>query len=319
MRAYVSAGRDPAIVLVDRAADDPEGRAFGLMHILPAAEPHLSDGSPTPRWAVLMMLGAQAQGDARAESWQRILSALIAEAAHRGVHHIVAESPESGPEWEALQSAGFAPLLQQDLLKLNLPLEGIGQSADLPGLREQHKDDEPLIRLLHQRLAPKMTYAAEAALDHFAAHHHRRGGFVLARNGEVVAYVGVHHGRRGDGLQLLFRPEAEEQARPMLEHCLARLRRAAYVTVRHYHSWLLPVLDQIGFVHVTSTMLMVRHVAAQVQQPVWTQSLEHATTYSTRSVVQIALPSAPHVAHHPRRESGCIKTTTKSHEGTPNH
>ncbi len=209
--------------------------------------------------------------------------------------------------------------IQQDLLKLNRPREGIGQSSDLPGLREQHKDDEPLIRLLHQRLAPKMTYAAEAALDHFAAHHHRRGGFVLARNGEVVAYVGVHHGRRGDGLQLLFRPEAEEQARPMLEHCLARLRRAAYVTVRHYHSWLLPVLDQIGFVHVTSTMLMVRHVAAQVQQPVWTQSLEHATTYSTRSVVQIALPSAPHVAHHPRRESGCIKTTTKSHEGTPNH
>ncbi|MFN3704569.1 MAG: hypothetical protein ACK4WM_01030 [Thermoflexales bacterium] len=289
MRAYVSAGRDAAVVLVDRAASSSEDGAFGMMQMLPTSEPHQSTTNPTPRWAVLTMLGAQSQGEARLESWERILLGLVAEAAQRGVHHIVTESPESGPEWEALQAAGFVPLLQQDLLKVSLPLEGGGHAGELPGLREQGKDDEPLIRLLHQRIAPKMTYPAEAALDQFVGHHLRRG-WLLTRNNELVAYAAVHQGRRGYGLQLLFRPEAEEDARSMLEHCLARLRGSAYVTVRHHHSWLLPVLDQLGFVHLTSTVLMVRHVAAKVQQPVWSHAVEHAAIYTTRSAMHITWP-----------------------------
>jgi hypothetical protein len=284
MRSYVSGGRDHAVVLVERDTEH-NIEAFGMMYILPPGDD--AGGGPAFRRAALVLMAPHAQSDELVEAWMYLAQEFASECAQRGVHHIVAEAPESGGESDALQGAGFAPLIQQDVLKLASRPDAEA-APDVVGLREQVKEDEPLIRMLHLRAAPKMTYQAELSFDLLRETHRMDRGFVLMRANELVAHVSVRQGRRGFGMQTLFRPEAEADAKPMLQRALASLRagarRPVYVTVRQYQSWLLPVLDELGFVHMTSTMLMVRHTAARVHQPVWSSStIEGAVVKKPRS------------------------------------
>lgn len=277
MRAYVSGGRDHAVVLVERDADH-DIQAFGLMHVLPNANANGDnhDSGPQQRRAALVLMAPHAQTDESVEAWMYLAQEFASEAAQRGVHHIVAEAPEAGGEVEALQGAGFAPLIQQDVLKLAVRPDG-SDLAEVIGLREQTRDDEPLIKALHVRAAPKMTYQAEVTFDLLRATNQADRGYVLTQSNELVAHVSLRQGKRGYGMRVLFKAEAEGAARTMLQHALTRLpggngvgaQRPVYVTVRQYQSWLLPILDDLGFVHMTSTILMVRHVGARVQQPVW--------------------------------------------------
>jgi len=278
MRATMSGGRDHAVVLVERDAEH-DLDAFGIMYVLPNQNGTSPEDDHVRRGAALIMMAPNPQTDELCEAWMYLAQEFASEAAQRGVHHIVAEVPESGGEFEALTGAGFAPLIQQDVLRLALKLDPEA-APQVAGLREQTKDDDAQIKVLHLRSAPKMTYQAEASFDLVRATHRMDRGFVLIRASELIAHVSVRQGRRGYGMQALFRPEAEADAKPMLQYALSHLLeknpKPVYVTVRHYQSWLLPVLDQLGFTHVTSTMLMVRHTVARVTQPVWSKSLEAA-------------------------------------------
>ncbi len=286
MRAYMSGGRDHAVMLVER---DPVHNldAFGLMHVL--GEPNNHDNSngqaesnAQQKRAALVMMSPHAQSEELVEAWMYLAQEFASEAAQRGVHHIVAEAPEAGGEAEALHGAGFVPLIPQDVLKLAGRLEAAPAPELLAGMREQTRDDEPLIRALHIRTAPKLTYQAEVTFDMLRAAHRAEKGIVLERNNELVGHVSVRQGRRGYGMHIQFRQESEEDAQTMLQYVLSKLaqrgRLPVYVTVRLYQSWLLPILDRLGFVHTSSTILMMRHTAARVHQPVWTTSPELAAS-----------------------------------------
>lgn len=284
MRAYMSGGRDHAVVLVERDSKHNLD-AFGLMHVLPEQNNHgnhheQSDGNPQLRRAALVMMAPHAQSDELMEAWMYLAQEFAAEAAQRGVHHIVAEVPEAGGEAEALHGAGFVPLIPQDVLKLAGRLEALPPPELPAGMREQTKDDEPLIKALHIRSAPKLTYQAEVTFDLLRGTPRAEKGIVLERQSEMTGHVSVRQGRRGYGMHIQFRQEAEEDAQIMLQYALSRLAQRArlpvYVTVRQYQSWLLPILDALGFVHMSSTLLMMRHTAARVQLPVWSASPELA-------------------------------------------
>jgi hypothetical protein len=280
MRSYLAGGRDNAVVLVER---DPDRGidAFGLMHLLPGSNGDNDHGSSSSsrRSAAMITMAPQPQTDELVEAWMYLAQEFASEAAQRGVHQMFAEVPEQGGESDALHGAGFAPLMQQDLMKLT-QFPGANSIPEVSGLREQTKDDEPLIKVLHMRVAPRMTHHAEAAYDVFRSTHRVHKGFVLMRSNELIAHVELRNGRRGVGMQALFRPEAEDDAKPMLKHALARTldrdHRPVYCTVRQYQSWLLPILDDLGFTLVTPTTLMVRYTAARVHQPVWSQKMEPA-------------------------------------------
>ena len=298
--SYVTGGRDSNVVLVNRngGTNSEDGRetaeAFGLMQILEA--PALSsDASPKDhdranghdrqRRAALVMMSPGPDTDELVESWMYLAQEFATYAARHGIHHIVAEPPEYGGEAEALYGAGFAPLIHQDVLKLAVIGDAGGDESSLNqllGLREATKADEPLIRMLHMRSAPKITYQAEITSDLLRATTPSDEGWLLEHENEVVGYVSIREGRRGHGLQMIFRPKAEDMALPMLSHVLQRVRRRrrgpVYCTVRAYQSWLLPILDELGFSHITSTMLMVRHTAARVHTPVWNEVTESALT-----------------------------------------
>jgi len=287
IRSYLAGGRDHAVVLVERDSDH-NVEAFGVMYVLPSVNGNGGEnGAAIHRRAALVLMAPHAQSDELMEAWMYLAQEFAAEAAQRGAHHIVAEAPEVGGEAEALQGAGFVPLIQQDVLKLANRLDA-GVVPAVSGLREQIREDEALIKALHLRAAPKMTYQAEVSFDLLRSTHRMDRGFVLMRGNELVAHVSVRQGKRGYGMQALFRPDAEDDARPTLQfalaHLLSRAQRPVYLTVRHYQSWMLPILDELGFVHVTSTMLMVRHTAVRVHQPVWAPvSSEGAAIKNTHS------------------------------------
>jgi hypothetical protein len=284
MRAYMSGGRDHAVMLVERDANH-NLEAFGLMHVLNELNHHENhrdhaDGGPQQKRAALVMMSPHAQSEEMVEAWMYLAQEFASEAAQRGVHHIVAEVPEAGGEAEALHGAGFVPLIPQDVLKLAGRLEA-APAPELPaGMREQTKDDEPLIKALHIRVAPKMTYQAEQTFDMLCGAHRADKGVVLERHNELIGHVSLRQGRRGYGMHILIRQEAEEDAQIMLQYALSRLalreRLPVYVTVRTYQSWLLPIFDGLGFVHMSSTILMMRYTAARVHQPVWSASPELA-------------------------------------------
>ena len=290
--SYVTGGRDHNVVLVDRDRDGAD--AFGLMHILSDAThaQHDAERRVQQHRAALILMAPGPQSDEAVESWMYLAREFCSYAASHGVHHVIAEPPEYGGEAEALHGAGFAPLIHQDVFKL-ASIDRDARDAEppnVPGLRDVTKADDPLIRMLHMRTAPKMTYQAEITSDLLRATTPSDEGWVLAQNNEVVGYLAIREGKRGYGLQMMFRPKAEELAKPMLQYALHRLskrkRAPVYCTVRAYQSWVLPVLDDLGFSHITSTVLMVRHTAARVHQPVWSALPEPAFAAVTKVITR---------------------------------
>jgi hypothetical protein len=50
--------------------------------------------------------------------------------------------------------------------------------------------------------------------------------------------------------------------------------------VRGYQAWLAPLLHELGFVHVSSNQILMRHTAARVQAPVWAPAPTGAVSVS---------------------------------------
>jgi hypothetical protein len=269
MRSYVAGGRYPVVCMVE-----PEGGgSFGMLRVLPDES---SADVARQRGAALLLAAPTPRDEGEAQRWVSLVQQLLAEAAQRGAHHVVADVHEGSLESHLLQAAGFAPQMQQDMLKLlgergATPMRKAATVDRPPGLRAAEPSDEPAIRALHLRSAPRLTWAAESSLDALLGVMKMQRGYVLVDGNEVVGHIGFWHGRRGRAMRCLFRPEHESLAGPALRSVLSELRyrRATYCCVRGYQAWLAPLLHELGFVHVSSNQILMRHTAARVQAPVW--------------------------------------------------
>jgi hypothetical protein len=277
MRAYVPGGYDHAITLVRRNSDSRELDAFGLMHIFAGKS---SDHNGT-KHAAMIVMSPSPQSDELTTVWAELAEVFIMQAGEHGVESIIAEVSDSGRESEALRRVGFSPLVHQDIMKLGaLPAEM--DAPEVMGLNRQEAGDEAYIRLLNMRVVPRLLLKADSATDLTRLTHHTDCGFIMIRNQEPLVHISLHQGRRGFGMHVLFRHEAEDLAEPALQYALANLcdrtRRPVYCMVPSYQSWLLPVLDNLGFTHITSNMIMVKHTTARVRQPVWSVQPRQAHT-----------------------------------------
>jgi hypothetical protein len=266
MRAYVSAGYDHTVALIRRDTSNRDQDCFGLMTMLP------SHGQDRPQFASLLYMAPAPHSDDQVNAWTEITEVFVSIAIERGAHCIVTEAEESSLEAEALRRVGFSHLIHQDIMKLGaLPLEM--ESEEVTGLRKQIERDDLLIHLLSMRVVPKLVQIAEGNADLTRLTHRMDCGFVLMRNQEPIANVSLRQGRRGHVMQVLFRAEAEDMVEPVITYALAHLcdrtRRPVYCMIPSYQSWILPTLDKLGFTHVTSNSIMVRHTTARVRQPVW--------------------------------------------------
>ena len=298
MRSYVAGGRDPVLCLVEREGIE----AFGMLRMLPDES---SAEVARPRGAALLLAAPSPRDEDGAHLWMLLVQELTAGAAlelrdhahlaerrrevkghlcarwasggvaERGAHHIVADVHEGGIEAQILPVCGFVPMFQQELMKHVGRRDFVLNDEPVAGLRPVERNDAPLIRALHIRCAPRLTWAAESSLDALLGVMNVQRGFVLVRSNEVVGHIGFWHGRRGRAMQCLFRPEYEEIAGAVLRRVLGTVhyRRSTYCCVRSYQSWLAPVLTELGFVHVSSNQVMMRHSAPRVQAPVWSVAL----------------------------------------------
>ncbi|MGQ9904805.1 MAG: hypothetical protein ACUVRU_10910 [Anaerolineae bacterium] len=291
LRVYASGNSDHRAVLV-RRSHDQSGEAFGVLQLTsdPANSAH-NDGAAgelrngtRSRYAALVYMAPSPHTEDIAAAWTDLAQALVNYAAERGAVHVIAEAPDNGNEADALHSAGFSPLMHQDVLKLARVSEELDAPAEeMPNLRPQQDNDEPLIRLLAMRTVPKLMQRAESTSDLTRLSRRIDYGFSLFNKGELTGNVAIRRGRRGYSLQMLFHPSAEDQAEAALRYSLSRLcgragNRPIYCTVPSYQSWLLPALGRLGFVHITSNILMIKHTTAIVKQPVWSLDAKAAAS-----------------------------------------
>lgn len=291
LRVYASGSSDNRAVLV-RRSHDHNGEAFGLVQLMsdPADSIH-DDGAAGEsrngarlRYAAMVYMAPSPHTEDIAAAWADLAQGLISYAAERGAVHVIAEAPDNSGEADALHSAGFSPLIHQDVLKLpRVSREFDATAEEMPGLRPQQESDEPLIRLLTMRTVPKLMQRTETTSDLIRLSRRIDCGFSLFSKGELTGNVAIRRGRRGYSLQMLFHPSAEDQAEAALRYSLSHLcgrtgNRPVYCTVPSYQSWLLPALGRLGFVHVTSNVLMTRHTTATVKQPVWSLDAKAAAS-----------------------------------------
>ena len=93
---------------------------------------------------------------------------------------------------------------------------------------------------------------------------------------EACAHISINKGRKGCALRLLIRhdvPEIQPHLATMLESVLFEAGisndHPIYCLLPSYQSWMLPILDGLGFVHHAATTVMLKHITASVRVPVW--------------------------------------------------
>ena len=281
MRAYVSAGYDNTVAMVRRDADAREMDTFGLMELISAPGADGGSAKGGAKFASMLFAAPYPQNDELTDAWTELAEAFITYAGERSVQCIVAETPETSNEAEALHRVGFSALMHQDIMKLGALPEEM-EAPDIIGLRPQDDKDEAYIKLLSMRVVPKLVQKAEGNTDLTRLTHQTDCGFILLRDQEPLAHISLQQGRRGYGMQVLFRPETEDLAESVLQYALSNLcdrnHKPVYCMVPTYQSWLLPILDNLGFTHITSNAIMVKHTTARVRQPVWSFQTSRANT-----------------------------------------
>ncbi len=280
VRAYVSGNGDAASAMV--LHEDGEHGEHGALTALSVMRifQHAQNGDERVGLATLEFIAPAPDTSARFEAWTALAESHSMIAAGRGARHTLAEAPEDSQEVDALLAAGFSPWMHQDALKM-AGAQPAGAPEHAPWLHEMSGDaDEASARWLSARIVPKPLQRAGAHHDLIRLAHRPVVSYLAASEGETQGWIAVYSGKRAFSIRTLFRPEAEALVRPSMEFVIARLRRRAqrpiYCVVPSFASWQIPALDEVGFAHVASNVLLIRTNLATVRQPVWSVELASA-------------------------------------------
>jgi hypothetical protein len=265
LRSYLSGGLDRNVALVNL---DDQGKcsAFGIM-------------SMVGKCGVLEFIAPKPDDDEMVKSWAELSEAFVTAAGERGAYIVVAETPIDSNETNALAKAGFSPAIHQHVLKLiNVSQEQSHSQFVQPfEMREEKKDDEPHIRVLAMRVVPKILQRADISTDVSRLGHRTDRGYVIFHEQECVGHISFRNGRRGYGLQLLFRQEVltAESLQRCIDFALKQFANKAdkpvYCVLPSYSSWLYDVLSELGFVLISENVLMIKNTTARIAQPVWSE------------------------------------------------
>lgn len=201
-------------------------------------------------------------GTINENAWLSLLDQAVGEVGRRGVHSLVAEVDEIGPEFAILRRAGFAVYTRQDIWMLNevIPQNG----ADL--LRPRQESDDWDIHLLYANTVPRLVQMVEPLppLDDGT-------GWVHREDNELAAFVHVHEGPAATWMRLFVHPNAEARVEEILTAVLhlksPRLNHPIYCCVRRYQSWIQGALEREGFLLWGSQAVMVKHTVYHIPKP----------------------------------------------------
>jgi hypothetical protein len=194
--------------------------------------------------------------------WLPLLEQLVVVAGKKGVHSLIAEAAEDGPELQLLRRAGFVIFTRQDIwISDQASTDGSGGS-----LTERQSIDDWDISVLYSSIVPGMIQSVEPGPPLDIGQN-----LVLRENGELTAYVHMCTGPIADWMRLFIHPNARTKPKSIINAALhARqptTEHPIYCCVRRYQSWLLSALEKAGFRPWGSQAVMVKHVVQHIETP----------------------------------------------------
>jgi len=242
----------------------------------PAGFAQMRTRATGPRAIVTFIAPGLAAGNETADVWAQLLEALEVAAGEMGLHRLVAEAPEDGPEVTALRRAGLAVLLRQDILRRKT--DSLVESPDEFALRPCTDLDNWGIQQLYTNTAPQLAQQAE--MPPRAHHSGPLRGYVLEEGGEVIAYLEIRRGPAGAWFNTFVHPQAEQYARRVIACGLTllgpRWSAPVYCCARRYQEWLREPLQSLGFELFNSTAMMVKRLVVPAAEPERAPSAAHA-------------------------------------------
>ncbi len=194
--------------------------------------------------------------------WLPLLERLTIVMGDAGVQTMIAEVPEDSDVFRVLKQAGFASYTRQDVWTLPR-FRGPGHTGVVQEMRPTSEWD---VEVMYTHVVPKMIRMVE---PHPPL---AKDGWVRYEGHDPVAYAHIEQGKLGMMLRLLVRLTAEINAVSLLRGIVARCTPTPelplYCTVRNYQDWLNHPLQEIGFEHLGSQVVMVKHTVQQVRHTV---------------------------------------------------
>jgi hypothetical protein len=233
----------------------------------PAGFAQMRPRKTAPRAVVTYVAPGLAAGNGITEMWTQLLESLASTAGDLGLHHLVAEAAENGPEVSALHRAGFAIFLRQDMLQFRSSAPALQPRENV--LRPCADQDLWGIQQLYLNTVPRLAQQAEAP-PHIH-HSDMARGYVMEEGGEVVAYLEAKRGTAGALFNAIIHPQAEQHAHAVILHGMAllgpRWSLPMYCCVRRYQEWLWEPLESLGFELFSSTAVMVKRLVLPAAEP----------------------------------------------------
>ena len=211
-------------------------------------------------------------------AWACLLDGVSVEVAARGIQRLFASLPETGPEKEIFQQAGFSVYACEDLFRLaQQPVEPAADN--IPGLRPQEAEDWPALQKLCVATTPQRVRQIEGGVAFAPVGGKGHLGYVLpchstgdptlgkgAGSDDLAAALYLHAGRQAHWLRLLVHPDAGSIADTLIPWGLAKLvdqpPRPVYCSVRQYEAGARDALQAAGFVLDHTRTLMVKQTTA---------------------------------------------------------
>lgn len=189
--------------------------------------------------------------------WLSLLDEAVAEIGRRGIHHLIAETDERGPELPLLRRSGFAVYTRQDIWSVTAA-NYRPHSAPARKLQRQHATDDWDIQLLYANTVPRLVQLVEPPPPMSEGEN-----WILRMDGDLAAFVTIRQGPLASWLRFFIHPDAESEADEIvtagLEVAFEREPERVYCCVRRYESWLPNALSRSGFGIAASQAVMVRH------------------------------------------------------------
>ncbi len=218
--------------------------------------------------AHLTCIGAQGGGESAPDNievdediWLSLLDDLAREAGRRGVHNLVAEADEEGPELSLLRRAGYAVYTRQDIWICDQTPDADSDKL----LQSRQPIDDWDISVLYSNIVPGLIQSVEPTPTVFAGEN-----WVLRENGELSAFVHILSGSVANWMRLLIHPNAHTKPRIIIRGALGLKsptpEHPIYCCVRRYQSWLQVPLEEAGFRYWGSQAVLVKHMALRAEK-----------------------------------------------------
>ncbi len=223
-------------------------------------------------------------------AWLSLLDQAVAEVGQRGIHSLVAEVDETGPELPVLRRAGFVVYTRQDVWVLHTAVDPSPTSL----LHTRQSTDEWEIQLLYANIVPRLVQLVEPV-----PRINDGIGRVLREGDEMAAFVHVYDGPVATWMRLFVHPNAESRAEEIITAVMQkhppRPSHPVYCCVRRYQSWLQNPLARVGFQLWGSQAVMVKHTVYHSQEP----KLELSAALKAQGIT----PTAPYIQHYQTRSA----------------